>query len=216
MEDPIVVLASGGLDSCILLANMARQTKIYPLYVRQGLVWEPEELKALNTFVRALSNRNVQPIISLSQSVQSLYGSHWGLTGIGIPSQDDPDSATYLPGRNVFLLSLAAVWCSLNNVSRIAIGTLSGNCFPDATPDFFRHFSTTLSLGLGLPIHIEAPYRETYTKEALIRENNALPLELTLSCMAPKTGIHCGQCNKCRERKMAYMKAGIPDRTPYV
>jgi 7-cyano-7-deazaguanine synthase len=216
MADPIAVLVSGGLDSCILLANLARQTKVYPLYVRQGLVWEPEECNALNSFVRALHNRNVQPVISLFQPVRSLYGTHWGLTGIGIPTQDDPDIATYLPGRNVLLLSLAAVWCSLNKVSKIAIGALKGNCFPDATLDFFHQFSTVLSLGLNVPLHIEAPYRETYTKEALILANNALPLELTLSCMAPQSGIHCGQCNKCRERKMAYMRSGIPDRTRYV
>jgi len=43
-----------------------------------------------------------------------------------------------------------------------------------------------------------------------------VPLELTLSCMNPKDGAHCGQCSKCRERRDAFHDAGVPDRTRYV
>ena len=42
-----------------------------------------------------------------------------------------------------------------------------------------------------------------------------VPLELTLSCMNPKDGAHCGQCSKCRERRDAFHEAGVPDRTRY-
>ena len=31
-----------------------------------------------------------------------------------------------------------------------------------------------------------------------------VPLELTLSCMNPQGGVHCGQCSKCRERRDAF------------
>jgi 7-cyano-7-deazaguanine synthase len=42
-----------------------------------------------------------------------------------------------------------------------------------------------------------------------------LPLELTFSCMRPLDGRHCGDCNKCAERRKAFRDAGLPDRTPY-
>ena len=42
-----------------------------------------------------------------------------------------------------------------------------------------------------------------------------VPLELTLSCMNPKEGAHCGQCSKCRERRDAFHEAGVPDPTSY-
>ena len=41
-----------------------------------------------------------------------------------------------------------------------------------------------------------------------------VPLELTLSCMNPRQGLHCGQCSKCRERRDAFHEAGIDDRPP--
>jgi 7-cyano-7-deazaguanine synthase len=27
--------------------------------------------------------------------------------------------------------------------------------------------------------------------------------------------LHCGNCNKCRERREAFRDAGVPDRTRY-
>jgi 7-cyano-7-deazaguanine synthase len=215
MADAVAVLSSGGLDSCVLLADMARDATVYPIYIRNGLIWEKAERKALQAFVLALKNHNVQPITTISLPFRSLYGDHWSLSGLGIPSQYDPDNTTYLPGRNVLLLSLAAVWCSCHGVARIAVGTLKNNPFPDATPLFFRQFGTTLSTVLGLPIQIEAPYREKYTKEDLIRTYHFLPLELSCTCMAPTRGKHCGHCNKCYERQKGYQGAGVPDRTQY-
>jgi 7-cyano-7-deazaguanine synthase len=42
-----------------------------------------------------------------------------------------------------------------------------------------------------------------------------VPFELTLSCMNPRQGLHCGQCSKCRERRDAFHEAGIADPTSY-
>jgi 7-cyano-7-deazaguanine synthase len=40
-------------------------------------------------------------------------------------------------------------------------------------------------------------------------------LEDSLSCMQPQGGLHCGRCSKCRERRDAFVEAGISDRTRY-
>jgi 7-cyano-7-deazaguanine synthase len=40
-------------------------------------------------------------------------------------------------------------------------------------------------------------------------------LDLTLSCMQPKEGLHCGKCSKCRERRDAFHEAGVADPTTY-
>jgi len=42
-----------------------------------------------------------------------------------------------------------------------------------------------------------------------------VPLELTLSCMNPQAGKHCGLCSKCRERRDAFHEARVEDRTQY-
>lgn len=212
--EKVAVLASGGLDSSILLADLAESCQVFPIYVQKGLAWENQERKALRSFLGALESPNVQPTILLSVPVHALYNKHWSLSGDDIPSANTPDNAVFLPGRNILLLGLAAIWCSTHDVSRIAIGSLKGNPFEDATPEFFDRFANILSIGLAHPIIIDAPYRERH-KEDLVRCFRHLPLELTLTCIAPRGGSHCGQCNKCYERHLAFTKAGVPERIPF-
>src|SRR5271163_437355 len=126
---------------------MAADAAVSPIYVRCGLAWEEEEIHALQAFVDALKNPNVQSITVLSAPAASLYGTHWSITGARVPAADEPDENTYLPGRNILLISLSAIWCSTHGVSRIAIGSLGSNPFPDATPEFFEGFSKVLSSG---------------------------------------------------------------------
>ena len=125
-----------------------------------------------------------------------------------------PDTSVFLPGRNILLIGLAAVWCSTHNVFRIGIGSLGGNPFPDATPDFFQKFAAALTSGLDHVVEVKATFRELH-KSDVIRRFRDLPLELTLTCMAPRDGKHCGQCNKCRERQVAFARSGVVDPTSY-
>jgi 7-cyano-7-deazaguanine synthase len=213
--EKISILASGGLDSSVLIAKLAAEAEVYPIYVRCGFAWEEMELKGLQSFLDALHNSNVMSTTVLSAPTSVLYGDHWSVTGARVPAADEPDENTYLPGRNILLISLAAIWCSTHGVSRIAIGSLGGNPFPDATPEFFETFARVLSMGLGRNVLIEAPLRG-FHKEDLIKHFKDLPLELTLTCMDPKGSQHCGQCNKCFERQQAFQKAGVVDRTVYL
>lgn len=212
--EKISVLASGGLDSSVLIAKLGSDAEVYPIYVRCGFAWEEMEIEALRSFLDALHNPSAMPITVLSAPTGVLYGDHWSVTGARVPGADEPDENTYLPGRNILLISLAAIWASTHGVSRIAIGSLGGNPFPDATPEFFESFARALRMGLGHDVTIEAPLRG-FHKEDLIKLFKDLPLELTLTCMAPKGARHCGQCNKCFERQQAFKNAGIPDRTIY-
>jgi len=212
--DRIAVLASGGLDSCVLVADKARDAEVYPIYVQWGLAWEASERKALQAFLAAVKNPHMHSPIVISLPIKAMYADHWSLKGDSVPGADEPDSAVFLPGRNILLLGLAAVWCSTHDVSRISIGSLGGNPFPDATPEFFARFADTLSTGLGHKIIVDAPYRGL-NKSDIIERFRELPLELTLTCMAPADGGHCGRCNKCGERRKAFRESGVPDRTFY-
>jgi 7-cyano-7-deazaguanine synthase len=213
--DKISVLASGGLDSSVLIAKLAAEAEVYPIYVRCGFAWEEMELAAIESFLDALHSPNVRTIVVLSAPTDVLYGDHWSVTGARVPAADEPDENTYLPGRNILLITLAAIWGSTHGVSRIAIGSLGSNPFPDATPQFFETLARALSMGLAHSVIIEAPLSGLH-KDELIRQFKDLPLELTLTCMDPANGQHCGQCNKCFERQQAFHKAGVVDRTTYI
>jgi 7-cyano-7-deazaguanine synthase len=122
----------------------------------------------------------------------------------------------YLPGRNVVLLSKAAIYCSTARVTRIVLGTLDHNPFPDATPAFRSVLANALSLGLAHTIQIDAPYAQM-SKADVIRRGAALgvPMALTLSCMNPHGRRHCGVCSKCRERHDGFRAAMVDDPTDY-
>ncbi len=210
----IAVLCSGGLDSCVLLADLATQADVYPIYVQFGLAWEAQELAAQQAFVAAVRTPRVHGVTVLQTPVAPMYGEHWSVTGRGVPGADTEDSAVFLPGRNILMLGAAAVWCSTHSVHEIAIGSLGANPFPDASPAFFADFGRVLSTGLGHAVQVIAPYRGLH-KEDIIRKHAGLPLELSLTCMAPRNGVHCGACNKCHERRVAFAAAGVPDRTRY-
>ena len=93
---------------------------------------------------------------------------------------------------------------------------LTGNPFADATPAFLAAMAAALSLGLGRSIVIDTPFAALH-KADVIRKGIELgvPLELTLSCMQPENGMHCGRCSKCRERRDAFREAGVEDPTLY-
>jgi 7-cyano-7-deazaguanine synthase len=212
--DRVAVLASGGLDSAVLIAELSETATVFPIYVECGLAWEAAEQAALAAFVAALGRSSVVAPLVLPLPVERVYGGHWSRTGEGVPGANTPDSAVYLPGRNVLLIGLAAVWCSLNAVNTVAIGSLADNPFPDGTPAFFEAYGRLLSGALSHQIAVVAPFRGLH-KSALVRRGRDLPLALTLTCMAPIGGVHCGACNKCAERRSAFRDAGVADPTDY-
>jgi 7-cyano-7-deazaguanine synthase len=213
---PTAVLFSSGLDSAVLAVCEARTGRVHPVYVSAGLAWEREELAAVDRLLASPAYRGMAPVARLTFTVEDLYPpTHWALTGTP-PAFDTPDEDVYLTGRNIVLLSKAAIYCAQQKLSRIAIGPLAGNPFPDATPEFFSTMSRALSLGLAHDIAIAAPFAEM-EKSDVIRLGTDLdvPFELTLSCMNPRRGLHCGQCSKCRERRDAFSEAAVADPTAY-
>ena len=211
------VLYSGGLDSTVLVAVEARDGMVRPMYVSVGLAWEAEESAMAEQALRALPGRTrVLPMQRLSMTAADLLpAGHWALRGTP-PAYDTPDEDVYLPGRNVLLLSKAAVACAMAGIHRVAMGPLAGNPFPDASPEFFVAMARSVSLGLAHEIAIAAPFAALHKADVIkLGSSLGVPFALTMSCMNPREGLHCGVCSKCRERRDAFVEAGVPDPTRY-
>ena len=200
-----------------MLAAEARERTVLPVYVRVGLAWEAGEAVALEELFRhAVFAGGVEPLTVLEFSAGDLYpASHWAIRGAP-PAYDTRDEDVYLPGRNVMLLSKAAILCATRGIHRLAIGPLAGNPFPDATPQFFEVMARALSLGLAHRIDIAAPFADLHKADVVrLGVSLGVPLELTLSCMKPAGRLHCGLCSKCRERRDAFAEAGVADPAEY-
>jgi 7-cyano-7-deazaguanine synthase len=212
------VLFSAGLDSAVLLADAARRFQVVqPMYVSAGLAWEAGELAYAERLLAAPPYAaRVKPLAALALDMRDVYpASHWAVRG-DAPAFDTPDTDVYLEGRNVVLLSKAAVYMARAKLTHVLLGPLAGNPFPDATPAFFDLMSRALSTGLDAPIRIEAPFAGLHKRDVIrLGSELGVPFELTLSCMQPVDGLHCGRCSKCRERRDGFREAGVADPTSY-
>ncbi len=211
-----IVLVSGGIDSAVLVRELlGSHARVFPAYVREGLIWEDAELAHLQRYLAAIAAPGLEPLKILDLPMGDLLGRHWSLTGHGVPDADSADGSVYLPGRNLGLVAKAAILAAEVGAGTVALGILAGNPFPDATPEFLEAMSRSASLALAWPIRVEAPFGGLSKREVLER-GAALPLELTFSCLQPVAERPCGACNKCEERRRAFAGIGRPDPTPYL
>jgi 7-cyano-7-deazaguanine synthase len=211
----VAVLASGGLDSSVMLARYAQKHReVFPLYIRTGLVWENNELAVLRRFIKALNLKSIKELTVLKVPMDDVAADHWSVTGRKVPGYKAALSSNYIPGRNLTLLSKAAIFCARNRIGEVAMALLEANPFPDARPVFFQAVSKAVDLGVGLRLKISTPWVGK-SKPEVIALARGLPLELSVSCIKPRGNVHCGRCTKCAERIEAFRIAGIPDPTRY-
>lgn len=209
------VLTSGGVESAALVAEALKiYERVYPIYIRKGLKWEKEEMASLRLFLATMESDGLAELSVLALSLKPIYGRHWSL-GHGTPGSKAPDTAVYLPGRNILLLSLGGLFCSLKRIPVLWLGILKGNPFHDAQSGFLRKMETLLGEALGAPFRIAAPFRELTKAQVISRWPN-LSWGKTFSCLEPaQRRQHCGRCQKCAERKAGFKAAGVADPTRY-
>jgi 7-cyano-7-deazaguanine synthase len=215
LQPRIGLLLSGGIDSGVLLDQLARRAQqVVPFYVKSGCAWESVEVAAVHRVLSAINHKSVTSLVELDVPLSDLYGDHWSISGAHVPDDSSPDEAVFMPGRNPLLLIKPALWCQMHRIGQLALATLANNPFDDATPDFCDAFTAMIRQATGADVEIVRPFARLQ-KDAVMELGRHLPLELTFSCLAPVDGLHCGECNKCAERWLAYRQAKLDDRTRY-
>ena len=136
----------------------------------------------------------------------------------------DDIPVTYVPGRNTIFLSLALGWAEAAGARHIFVGVnaLDYSGYPDCRPEFIRGFEDLAALATkagdeGDRFRIEAPLL-TLSKPDIAREAARLGLDagMSWSCYDPTPDdAHCGLCDSCRLRALAFREAGLPDPTRY-
>ena len=220
-----VVLASGGLDSTVTAAVARRDGfTLYLLTIAYGQR-HAVEIERAGQVAAALG---AEQHLVVDVDLRAIGGS--ALTGDSAVPKNRSDGErshhipiTYVPGRNLIFLSLAAAYAEVLGASVIYFGAnvLDYSGYPDCRPEFIRAFEAAVQAGTkagveGKGIEVRAPLL-TLTKAEIIQLGMTLnvPFHLTHSCYDPIGTVACGHCDSCLIRKQGFAKAGVVDPIAY-
>ena len=215
-----VVLASGGLDSCVAAAVARRSFDLALFHANYGqrtLNRELEAFRAQAAFFQVVTTLEVD-LHYLSQ----VGGSSLTDPEREVPAgEEDPPGIpnTYVPFRNSNLLAAATAWAEVLGAAALFIGAnvLDNPGYPDCRPEYFEAFSRVIELGTRpeTNIRIHTPLIQL-DKAGIVRLGLDLgaPLELTWSCYINDSRA-CGRCSSCRLRLKGFAAAGVPDPISY-
>ena len=190
----VVCLASGGIDSTIILFMLKKENhKIFPLYIDYGHKSASMEKKSLEKICEQLT---VKLKFFELKDLSSIYS---GLTDPAISPLENP----YFPNRNLLFLTIASAYAYQNSIKIISIGLIDNVIFPDQTKKFVKGAKESISTSLGYNIKILAPLMELDKREVIgLAKLHQIPLKLTYSCYVGNKE-HCGKCKACQERDLA-------------
>jgi 7-cyano-7-deazaguanine synthase len=215
-----IVLASGGMDSCVTAAIARRDYDLAFLHVSYGQRTEEREIQA---FTRIADFYNVeQRLVCRLDHLSQIGGS--SLTDMNIPVDEaDLDRqgipTSYVPFRNAHFLTIATSWGEVIGAEAIFIGAVAEDSsgYPDCRPEYYEIFNRLIEVGTRpqTSLRIFTPVIHM-RKSEIIRRGQQLgaPLHLTWSCYQ-LTELACGRCASCALRLRAFAEAGIKDPISY-
>lgn len=150
---------------------------------------------------------------------------------VAVPKDRDPTEmaegipVTYVPARNTIFLGFALGFAEVLDAFDIFIGAncLDYSGYPDCRPEFLAAFERLANLATKAGVEgrgqfrVHAPLLQS-RKDEIIRRGLELGVDygLTWSCYDPTPGGRaCGECDSCRLRRDAFVRAGVTDPIAY-
>lgn len=230
-EKIAICIMSGGLDSLCAAAYVKNYKKYaikiisfsYGQRAKREIIQSKKLAKALNS--------DEYRTVDIS-FMKELYGNSNVLTNskFSIPSKFD--HSIVVPIRNAVFITIATAWAFSVNADLVVLGAHADDFhYPDCRPKFIQSITNALNTGeedkikngSKRKISIWSPSLEGITKYELLKLGHRLLGDIIFeswSCYTNGKKIHgdvvqCGQCESCINRKMAFSKAGIEDKTIY-
>jgi 7-cyano-7-deazaguanine synthase len=220
----VVVLLSGGMDSCVCAALAARDHAAAALHVSYGQRTEDRERQS---FLAICQRLNIQErLLVRNDALRAIGGSALTDESIPVPTGDAAGHnighnipVTYVPFRNAHFLAVAVSWAEVLGAGKIYIGAVEQDSsgYPDCRPAYYEAFNRIIKLGTKEgTIEITTPLIGL-RKAEIVRLGLELgaPFDLTWSCYAREDQA-CGVCDSCVLRLRAFAAAGARDPIPYV
>lgn len=206
-KDSALVVFSGGQDSttCLFWAKKHFK-KVYAVTFMYGQkhVREIEQAKEIAAIADV-------PIEVLDVRFISGLSNGCSLTDSNIKMDEekpaDAPPNTFVPGRNLFFLSVAAVYAHgkrcMNLVTGVSQTDYSG--YPDCRDSFIRSLNVTLNLSMDEQFVIHTPLMWLDKCETWALSNELGVFDLvrtkTLTCYNGIIGDGCGECPACKLRR---------------
>lgn len=213
-KEKVVVLLSGGLDSCVVASICkTKKMEMYCLTFDYGQkhVIEIEKAKEIAKILN-VKNHKIIDITFLSDLVES------SLTNkkVNVPENRKIEDmlnvpSTYVPARNIIFLAIASGYAESIKATKICIGAHSVDYsgYPDCRPEFIKQMGKTINCGTNSKIEIFDPILYM-NKTQIIEEglkNNA-PINVSYSCYNGKE-VPCGKCDACILRNKAFKEVNL-------
>ncbi len=224
MAELAVVSLSGGMDSCVTVAEaLAAGFEVAVLHADYGQRTEGREHRAFEAIADHYGIPAHRRLLISFDNLRAIGGSALTDRRIDLPLDQDPHRegvpVSYVPFRNAHLLSTATSWAEVLRATAIYVGFVEedGSGYPDCTEAFLRSFEATANLGTKpeTKLSFRAPLIHL-RKGQIVRRGLELgaPLNLSWSCYEAEDKA-CGRCDSCTLRLQGFKEAGLPDPIPY-
>lgn len=219
-----VIIFSGGLDSVCTCAYLKSKYDLYGISFSYGQRAN-QEIKSAKKFTKILGLKK-HKIVDID-FMRELYAGTNVLTDSQTRLPEKFEYSIVVPIRNAVFLSIATAWAFSLKASLVAFGAHKGDKnYPDCRPSFSKKIESAfnegesdgIKLGIRKSVKIWSPYGQNLTKSDMIKSGYKVlgdPIFKTWSCYGNKK-FHCGICESCNNRKLAFTKAGILDKTKYL
>ncbi len=219
-----VIVFSGGLDSVCTAAYLQKQYDLYGITFSYGQK-ASREVKIARQFSKLLKFKE-HKIVNI-EFMKDLYENTNALTNSKMTIPSKFDYSIVAPIRNAIFLSIASAWAFSKKAEVVVYGAHIGDTrYPDCRPMFTKLLSKALNegevdginLGLRKKIKIWSPFMDNLSKSDLLEKGyKELDKQIFKSWSCYGNGkIHCGKCESCNNRKLAFVKSKIVDKTRYL
>ncbi len=215
MKDTLLVL-SGGLDSTTMLYDFADNIALAVTF-HYGSNHNEREAECARFHCDKLGIQHIE----INLAFMGDYFKSSLLEGAdAIPEgnyDEDNMKSTVVPFRNGIMLSIAAGLAESRGLKKVMLANHSGDhtIYPDCRPEFVKAMSEAINSGTYIGVELVAPYT-MITKADIVKRGSELGIDYTKTYSCYKGGEHhCGLCGTCRERREAFMLAGVEDKTIY-
>lgn len=216
-----VVILSGGLDSTTLLYQIVDKVTFGDRVLALSVDYGQRHKKEIGYAIQTCKKLGVKHHrLSLTALTEFLKGSALTDDSVEMPLghyEHDSMKLTYVPNRNMILLSIATGICVANNCKKLYYGAHSGDhaIYPDCRQEFLDAMNAVTAIANYSPVEIMTPYMRM-TKGDIVRKGIALGVDYasTWTCYQGREKA-CGKCGSCQERLEAFHINGISDPLQY-